>query len=88
MRERERVALRRQRALDHAVGARAERRERLAAGEVVAPDVPARALAPDLLGGEPFVLAVVALAQVVVGLGAVAVAGQLGGPPRALQRAR
>ena len=82
----ERVALGRQRALDHAVGARADRRQRLAAREAVAPDVPARDGLADLLGGEPLVLAVLALAQVVVGLGAVAVAGQLGGSARALQR--
>ena len=84
--EEQRVAVGRQRALDHAVGARGELLERLAAGAVVAPHVPARALDADLLRGPPLVVAVVALAQVGVGLGAVAEAGELGGAAGALHR--
>ena len=86
MGEDQRVAVGRQRALDHAVGAGGELLERLAAGAVVAPHVPARALDADLLRGPPLVDAVVALPQVGVGLGAVAEAGQLGGAAGALHR--
>ena len=77
--EDQRVAVGRQRALDHAVGAGGELLERLAAGAVVAPHVPARALDADLFRGPPLVVAVVALLEVGVGLGAVAEAGELGG---------
>ena len=84
--EHECVAVGGERALDDAVGAGGERLERLAAREVVAPHVPARALDADLLRGQALVVAVAALAQVVVELDAVAEARQLGGPSRALQR--
>ena len=84
--EHERVAVGGQRALDDAIGARGELVERLALGEVVAPDVPAGVLDADLLGRAALVDAVVALAEVLVDLGAVAEAGQLGGPAGALHR--
>ena len=70
MGEQQRVAVGGERALDHAVGAGGELLERLAVRDVVAPDVPARALDADVLRGAALVVAVLALAQVVVGLGA------------------
>ena len=88
MGEQQRVAVRRQRALDHAVGARADLLQRLAAGDARRATRPSRGALADLLGGEALVVAVVALAQVLVDLGAVAEPGQLGGLAGALQRAR
>ena len=84
MGEDQHVAVGGERAFDHAIGARGERVERLAAGDVVAPHVPAWALDADLLRLPPLVLAVVALAQIVVELGAVAEAGELRGATGAL----
>src|SRR5215218_7604430 len=84
--EEDRVASGLERVGDGSVASGADLSRGLALRDAVAPEVPARALLADLVGGQTFVGPVVVLAQVGFRLGAVAEAGELGGLPRAAAR--
>jgi hypothetical protein len=72
---------------NHAVGAIAHRRERLAPGAAVAEEIPARPLAANVRGEPAFIFAIVPLHEVRGEPGDLGEARQLASPPRPLERA-